>query len=359
MAASTGYAVDDLTALRAIDNTIKTSRYIVLVASEKAWYIFVPASMESESIPNIIYPDDGIGRWYKTKAVVTSTDILDFSEAVDDRVGALLVDTGLIDVTYNDASNQITFTLVNDSITNAQISPSAAITQSKIANLITDLAGKASVNHTHVAADVVNFSEAVDDRVALLLQQGTGITLTYDDTANTLTISSSGGGSSLTIKDEGTSQGTATSINFTGSAVTASVSGSDATINISAPSSLTTNSAAITTSSIASNTSETQSFNCGNDIGFFTKVETDYPARIRVYISSAYASADASRPVTVELSGEHGCILECVTTGSNLILDLSPVVAFYTLTSSTLWIIITNNDSVSRSITCTLTGVKW
>jgi hypothetical protein len=48
--------------------------------------------------------------------------------------------------------------------------------------------------HTHVAANVTDFSEAVDDRVAALLVQGANVTLTYNDAANTLTVASSGGG---------------------------------------------------------------------------------------------------------------------------------------------------------------------
>lgn len=48
--------------------------------------------------------------------------------------------------------------------------------------------------HTHVAADVTDFSEAVDDRVAALLVAGSNVTLTYNDAANTLTVASSGGG---------------------------------------------------------------------------------------------------------------------------------------------------------------------
>lgn len=39
-------------------------------------------------------------------------------------------------------------------------------------------------------------SELVDDRVSSLLVAGTNVTLTYDDTANTLTIAASGGGGS-------------------------------------------------------------------------------------------------------------------------------------------------------------------
>ena len=51
----------------------------------------------------------------------------------------------------------------------------------------------APVSHTHVATDVTDFAEAVDDRVVALLVQGENITLTYDDNANTLTVAGQAG----------------------------------------------------------------------------------------------------------------------------------------------------------------------
>lgn len=59
----------------------------------------------------------------------------------------------------------------------------------------TALDAKAPLSHTHTSSDITNFAEAVDDRVATLLVAGSGVTLTYDDTANTLTVAASGGGS--------------------------------------------------------------------------------------------------------------------------------------------------------------------
>jgi Phage tail repeat like len=47
--------------------------------------------------------------------------------------------------------------------------------------------------HTHTSSEVTDFSEAVDDRVAALLQEGTNVSLVYDDALGTLTIHSSGG----------------------------------------------------------------------------------------------------------------------------------------------------------------------
>lgn len=57
-------------------------------------------------------------------------------------------------------------------------------------------AAYAALSHSHTAANVTDFAEAVDDRVAALLVQGANVTLTYDDGANTLTVAATGGGGS-------------------------------------------------------------------------------------------------------------------------------------------------------------------
>jgi hypothetical protein len=66
-----------------------------------------------------------------------------------------------------------------------------------------DITGKPSTfppsPHTHIAANITDFAEATDDRVATLLTAGANITLTYDDTAGTLTIAAPGGGTSTPI----------------------------------------------------------------------------------------------------------------------------------------------------------------
>lgn len=46
---------------------------------------------------------------------------------------------------------------------------------------------------TQAASTISDFSEAVDDRVSALLVAGAGVTLTYNDAANTLTVAASGG----------------------------------------------------------------------------------------------------------------------------------------------------------------------
>lgn len=67
----------------------------------------------------------------------------------------------------------------------------------------TQLNGKSAVGHTHVASAVTDFSEAVDDRVAALLVQGSGIGISYNDTANTLTISNTQGSAPTIVVQEG------------------------------------------------------------------------------------------------------------------------------------------------------------
>src|SRR5262245_26862251 len=49
----------------------------------------------------------------------------------------------------------------------------------------------AATVHTHTSAQITDWNEGVDDRVAALVVPGTGITVTYNDSANTLTVASS------------------------------------------------------------------------------------------------------------------------------------------------------------------------
>lgn len=58
-----------------------------------------------------------------------------------------------------------------------------------------NLRARSSHTGTQAASTISDFSEAVDDRVAALLVEGTNITLTYNDAAGSLTIDAAGGGS--------------------------------------------------------------------------------------------------------------------------------------------------------------------
>lgn len=56
------------------------------------------------------------------------------------------------------------------------------------------LDGKAALAHTHAPADITSLVEFIQDTVAAFLVQGANVTLTYDDSGNTLTIAATGGG---------------------------------------------------------------------------------------------------------------------------------------------------------------------
>lgn len=72
------------------------------------------------------------------------------------------------------------------SVTDAKVSATAGIAQSKIANLTTDLAGKASATHTHAIADVANLQTSLDAKAdtTVTVTGGTSLTGGGDLTAN-------------------------------------------------------------------------------------------------------------------------------------------------------------------------------
>lgn len=84
----------------------------------------------------------------------TSEDITDFDTAVNALIAA-----------GNFA--------VKGQIVDADISASAAISQSKIAGLTTALAGKAALEHDHVVADITDFDTAVDGKISMHNGSGT------------------------------------------------------------------------------------------------------------------------------------------------------------------------------------------
>jgi hypothetical protein len=72
---------------------------------------------------------------------------------------------------------------------------------------------------TQAASTISDFSEAVDDRVGSLLTAGSGISLSYNDAGNALTIAATGGGSG-TVTSVGVSG--STGLTVSGSPVTTS-----------------------------------------------------------------------------------------------------------------------------------------
>jgi hypothetical protein len=60
---------------------------------------------------------------------------------------------------------------------------------------------KAALVHTHTAANITDFTEAAQDAIAAMLAQGTGVTLTYNDAANSLTIAATGDIDAEAVRD--------------------------------------------------------------------------------------------------------------------------------------------------------------
>ncbi len=99
----------------------------------------------------------------------TSTDITDFQEAVEDRIGASIEAGSNVSISYNDATGKTTVsttgalagdwnTLVNKPATFAPSAHTHA--EADVTGLTAALAGKANSVHTHVLADITDFVSA-------------------------------------------------------------------------------------------------------------------------------------------------------------------------------------------------------
>lgn len=110
-----------------------------------------------------------------------AADITDFGEAVEDKIGAKVVAGPNISVSYNDTTGETTITA-----------------SGSVSTAWADITGKPSTftpsAHTHVAAEVTDLQEAVEDFIGGAITAGTNITVSYNDGTGKTTINSSGGG---------------------------------------------------------------------------------------------------------------------------------------------------------------------
>ena len=168
---------------------------------------------------------------------INPSQVQSLDEAAQDAVGNILTDTSSVDFTYNDVANTISaavlpagvnHNLLQNYVANEHINHSSVVlnagtgisstglgdlTTSRTINLANTSVTPASygsatqipsytVNaqgqltaaaNTAIAipsTQITDFAEATDDRVAALLQAGSGISLSYNDVANTLTVAS-------------------------------------------------------------------------------------------------------------------------------------------------------------------------
>ena len=146
-------------------------------------------------------------------------------EDVRDAIGVAMVGVGAIAVTYNDALDTITISTtatanatdaaLRDRSTHTGTQPADSITEttglkvmtaaerSKLAAVApnatqnaTDAALRDRSTHTgqQTSATISDFTEAAQDAVAAMLAGASGVTVSYDDAGNTLTISGGGSG---------------------------------------------------------------------------------------------------------------------------------------------------------------------
>ncbi|NDB59464.1 hypothetical protein EB001_13585 [bacterium] len=137
-------------------------------------------------------------------------DITDFVDGVNDRVYDLLTAGSGVQLTYTDNGNdtstlQIAVTGIalsghthtSSNITDFNSSVSGLLPVKNVVagsgisvSSVTGVFTVSLSDPTIQAADVTDFSEAVDDRVSSLLVAGTGVSISYNDNGNSLTISS-------------------------------------------------------------------------------------------------------------------------------------------------------------------------
>jgi len=125
---------------------------------------------------------------------ISATAVPYTNEEAQDAVGTILLDSSNIDFTYSDATPSITADLTTTGVTAAAYGSSLG---ASYATFTVDNKGRLSTASTIPilipSTAVSDFSEAVDDRVSNLLVAGSGITLNYNDVANTLTIAAGSG----------------------------------------------------------------------------------------------------------------------------------------------------------------------
>jgi len=147
------------------------------------------------------------GRYSLLDHTHASTSITDFQEAVEDVVGAMVssnTESGL-SVTYDDTSGKLNFDVNDPTITLA-----GAVTGSGTITNLGNVTITTTVNHTHSAADITGLDEAVLDTVGNNTQGSGIVTVTYNDTSNTITISAT----EVDTLDSVTSRGGITSNNI-------------------------------------------------------------------------------------------------------------------------------------------------
>lgn len=140
---------------------------------------FVAASTLTESVQDVVgamvVAGANVTATYDDAAGTLTIAASGLTESVQDIVGAFITGISGVTTSYDDAANTLTISIANGAITDTMLAGS--ISQSKVTNLVSDLAAKQSA---------AGLTEAVQDVVGAFTSATGGLTVTYDDTANTL-----------------------------------------------------------------------------------------------------------------------------------------------------------------------------
>ena len=236
---------------------------------------------------------------------------------------------------------------LNASNLNSGTVPASRITSLNVSKLTGTAAAINGTNITGIVTSIVG-----------------GTNVTVSGATGEVTINASGGGSGITVQDEGSALSTlATTLNFVGSGVVASGTGATKTITIAGGggslASRTTKSA--TTASLnaaASGDLSITAFKAYN----LLKIAIDHPAWVRLYVDSASRTSDASRTEGTDPAPGSGVIAEVLTStaGASTFLMSPGVIGWNNdgTPSTTVYAKVTNKDSSARAITVTLTLIQ-
>jgi hypothetical protein len=115
--------------------------------------------------------------------------------------------------------------------------------------------------------------------------------------------------------------------------------------------------AQVVTDSLANNASVSCDFALGKT-GLLLRIQTDVPARVRLYTSAAARTADLARPVGSNPGSGAGLIAEVVTSIGGLDIAMTPAPVFANLEATpvaTIPATITNTSGLTTAVTVTVT----
>ena len=256
---SHSHAISDITGLTATTDEINlldlaglTSGYVLRAsdATTASWSQLKTSDLNNDSsfISNISA--------FSTTDLSEGTNLYYTDEKVDDRVSSLIQNGTGISWTYDDNANTLTPAISLSSFSTTDLSEGTNLyytdekvddrvssliqngtgitwTYSDVGNTLTPAISLSSFSTTDLSegTNLYYTDEKVDDRVSSLLVAGTGISLTYADVANTLTVDWTGGSSSILKTGWDVDYYTSITLSFNESTMTLSVSPSGASFH--------------------------------------------------------------------------------------------------------------------------------